>query len=39
MPDSMTQILKSGPPGAKQNVAVLGDGFAEADQAAYNTKV
>jgi IgA Peptidase M64 len=39
MPDSVTQILNSGPPGTKFNIAVLGDGFAEADQAAYNNKV
>ncbi len=39
MPDSVTQILKSGPPGLKKNIAVLGDGFAEADQDAYNDKV
>ena len=39
MPDSMTQILYSGPPGTKFNIAVLGDGFAEADQTAYNNKV
>lgn len=39
MPDSVTQILRSGPPGTKINIAVLGDGFAEADQAAYNAKV
>lgn len=39
MPDSVTQILKSGPPGTKKNIAVLGDGFAAADQAAYNQKV
>ena len=40
MPDSVTQILASGPPGAKQNIAVLGDGFAAgADQTAYNNKV
>lgn len=39
MPDSVTQILQSGPPGAKLNIAVLGDGFAAADQTAYNTKV
>ena len=36
---SVTQILNSGPPGAKQNIAVLGDGFADADQNAYNNKV
>ena len=39
MPDSVTQILRSGPVGAKKNIAVLGDGFAENDQAAYNDKV
>ena len=39
MPDSVTQILKSGPPGAKLNIAVLGDGFANADQTAYNNNV
>jgi hypothetical protein len=39
MPDSMTQILSSGPPGTKFNIAVLGDGFAAADQTFYNNKV
>jgi IgA peptidase M64/VCBS repeat protein len=39
MPDSMTQILFSGPPGSKRNLAVLGDGFANADQTTYNNKV
>ena len=39
MPDSVTQILRSGPPGAKKNIAVLGDGFAAADQTAYNDVV
>lgn len=39
MPDSVTQILRSGPVGAKKNIAVLGDGFAEGDQTAYNNKV
>jgi len=39
MPDSITQILNSGPPGAKLNIAVLGDGFNEADQTAYNNQV
>ena len=39
MPDSVTQILKSGPPGAKTNIAVLGDGFASGDQTLYNDKV
>ena len=39
MPDSVTQILRSGPPGLKRNIAVLGDGFAAADQTAYNDHV
>jgi IgA Peptidase M64 len=39
MPDSVTQILKSGPPGMKKNIAVLGDGFATGDQTLYNNKV
>ena len=40
MPDSMTQILASGPLGTKVNIAVLGDGFADgADQTTYNNKV
>jgi hypothetical protein len=39
MPDSVTQILRSGPPGLKKNIAVLGDGFAVADQNTYNDKV
>ena len=40
MADSMTQILASGPPGAKKNIAVLGDGFgAGADQTLYDDKV
>ena len=39
MPDSVTQILKSGPPGTKKNIAVLGDGFAAGDQDIYNQKV
>jgi hypothetical protein len=39
MPDSVTQILRSGPPGTKLNIAVLGDGFAAADQADYNQLV
>jgi hypothetical protein len=39
VPDSMTQILNSGPPGTKINIAVLGDGYAAGDQAAYNAKV
>ena len=39
MPDSVTQILASGPPGTKKNIAVLGDGFAAGDQTLYNNKV
>jgi hypothetical protein len=40
MPNSVTQILASGPPGTKLNIAVLGDGFADgADQTTYNNKV
>jgi hypothetical protein len=39
MPDSVTQILRSGPPGTKKNIAVLGDGFAAGDQTTYNNKV
>jgi hypothetical protein len=39
MPDSVTQILASGPPGLKKNIAVLGDGFAAGDQTNYNNKV
>lgn len=39
MADSVTQILASGPPGVKKNIAVLGDGFAAADQTEYNQKV
>jgi hypothetical protein len=36
----MTQILATGPPGAKINIAVLGDGFAAgADQTKYNNAV
>src|SRR5262245_21988918 len=39
MPDSMTQLRFAGPPGVKRNLAVLGDGFAAADQTIYNNKV
>lgn len=39
MADSMTQILNSGPAGTKRNIAVLGDGFALADQNNYNQQV
>ena len=36
MADGMTVLRKAGPPGTKRNIAVLGDGFTAADQAAYN---
>jgi IgA Peptidase M64/FG-GAP-like repeat len=36
MPDSVTQIRAAGPVGSKRNLAVLGDGFADADQSAYD---
>ncbi|MBA2322647.1 MAG: hypothetical protein H0V92_01030 [Pseudonocardiales bacterium] len=36
MADSMTVLRNAGPPGTKRNIAVLGDGFTAADQAAYN---
>lgn len=39
MPDSMTQLLRAGPPGVKRDLAVLGDGFAAVDQATYNAHV
>ncbi len=39
MPDSVTQLRAAGPVGAKRNLAVLGDGFAAADQTAYNNWV
>jgi len=39
VPDSMTQVLSSGPPGAKVNIAVLGDGFTAGEQAVYDGKV
>lgn len=35
----MTQILFSGLPGSKLDLAVLGDGFGNADQTTYNNKV
>ena len=34
--DSVTQLRAAGPVGSKRNLATLGDGFAAADQAAYN---
>ena len=39
MPDSLTQVLSSGPPGTKVNIAVLGDGFTAGEQALYDDKV
>ncbi len=39
MADSVTQVRVAGPAGVKRNLAILGDGFAVADQAAYNTWV
>ena len=39
MADSVTVLRAAGPPGAKRNLAILGDGFTAADQAAYNTWV
>ena len=36
MPESVTQILYSGPVGQKKNLAILGDGFTEAEQGIYN---
>jgi hypothetical protein len=38
--NSMTQLLSSGPPGTKINIAVMGDGFAAGDdQILYNKEV
>lgn len=39
MADSVTQIRKAGPVGSKRNLAILGDGFAAADQTIYNNWV
>jgi hypothetical protein len=36
MADSVTQLQAAGPVGSKRNLAILGDGFAAADQTAYN---
>jgi hypothetical protein len=36
MADSMTILRRAGAAGTKRNIAVLGDGFAATDQAAYN---
>jgi hypothetical protein len=39
MPDSVTQLRAAGPVGSKRNLAILGDGFANADQTTYNNYV
>ena len=39
MADSMARIQIAGPTGTKRNLAVVGDGYTAADQAAYNTYV
>jgi hypothetical protein len=39
MVDSMTQLRAAGSAGVKRNLVILGDGFAPADQAAYNAWV
>ena len=39
MADSVTQLRAAGPVGTKRNLAILGDGFAAADQTAYNNWV
>jgi hypothetical protein len=39
MPDSMTQLLRSGPPGTKVDLVIVGDGFADGDQTLYNDHV
>ena len=39
MADSVTQVRVAGPVGTKRNLAILGDGFAAADQATYNNWV
>ena len=39
MADSVTQLRVAGPVGTKRNLAILGDGFAAADQAVYNNWV
>ena len=36
MPDSMTQLIKVGSPGAKRDLVIVGDGFADGDQSLYN---
>ena len=36
MPDSVTQLRAAGPIGQKRTLAILGDGFADADQTTYN---
>lgn len=39
MPDSMTQLQRSGTPGTKIDLAIIGDGFAAGDQTLYNQHV
>ena len=39
MADSVTQLRVAGPVGTKRNLAILGDGFAAADQVTYNNWV
>jgi hypothetical protein len=39
MADSMTVLLRSGSPGTKRNLAIVGDGFTASDQGVYDTYV
>ena len=39
MPESMTPLIRVGPAGAKRDLAIVGDGFTEAEQDIYNTYV
>jgi hypothetical protein len=39
MADSMTVLLRSGSPGTKRNLAIVGDGFTASDQAVFDTYV
>lgn len=36
MPESMTILQPAGPPGAKRDIAILGDGFRESEQNVFN---
>lgn len=36
MPESMTILQPAGPPGAKRDIAILGDGFQESEQDVFN---